>query len=327
MLKIVCSALMLSHCLSLHAQSLAISDTIPDITLNHLISYPQKTARLKDFNKHFLILDFWNIFCGSCIEAFPFLEKMEKQFSGKLQVLLVNYESEETVKKFFEKRKLAGYYTSSDPAVCSDSLLSGLFIHSFNPHYVWINDKGVVYAITGLQEMTEENIDAFIRGQPSVMAQKTDTRLPYDYEKPLFINGNGGSGESILYYSILSGYVDKLSHLSAVICDSSQGYFITVTDQDIRSLYALAYDKGEFDKGRGVQGVPRNLTVFEVTDTSKYYGTIHGRYAPENCYCYDLRVPKARDFNELKLLMQADLNRYFHLQAYFEKRKIPCWVL
>ncbi len=314
-------------CMFMNAQSsLNIGDTIPNIRLDHLISYPSRSAYLKDFNKHCLILDFWGTFCGTCVSAFPFMEKVEKEYSGKLQVLLVSNESDKDISRFFKLREQSGYPGCSAPAACNDSVLSRLFVHDGVPHYVWINEKGMVYAITGLLDLNEKNLEAFIKGEPSAMEQKTDVYLDYDYKKPLFVNGNGGQGESLLCQSVLSGYTDKMLTIGGVN-SGDMGYTATEINQNIPSLYQLAYDKGEYDGGRGEFGIPDCLTVLDVADTTPYCYLVNGRINKENLYCYNLNLSKKRPFNELKSMMKADLDRYFHMRVKMEKRKIPCWVL
>jgi thiol-disulfide isomerase/thioredoxin len=320
-------AVILLKCINLSGQSLAIGDKVPDVTLRHLISWQSETARLKDFNTHCLILDFWATYCGTCIDGFAKIEEMQNRFSGKLQVLLVSVEPEKVVRKFFTNRRLSGRTDTSLPNCTSDSILSRLFLHESVPHYVWIDDEGKVYAITGFEEITEQNLDAFVNGVPSRMRQKKDVALPFDTNKPFLINGNGGNGDGFLAHSILSKFVENLTAMVSVINSESSGHFIRLTNMDIRKMYQVAYDKGDEDGGRGLFGFPNSRTFMEMEDSMPYCAVISGQREKENCYCYELRVPQAHSFWELKTLMQEDLNRYFHLRAHVEKRKVPCWIL
>jgi thiol-disulfide isomerase/thioredoxin len=326
MKKILFAAFICSQCIYLSAQSLSIGDSVPNVSLDHIYSYPGEKAHLKDFNKGCLILEFWNRHCAPCINILPFMEKMGKRYPIKLQILLVNPDSEEEIDEFFSARKAAGLYGSSLPACCSDSLLSQMFFHKTDPHFVWINAKGKVYAITGWEEMTEQNIDAFVKGAPSVMALKTDNETEYDFLKPLFINNNGGNGEEFLAHSMLTSYVPGIPWINGIIGEK-KGSGIVMTNSDIRHLYQFAFDCGAYDDGRGRFSIPKYLTVMELTDTIPYCLSFDSARKPEHVYCYELRVAKPLDFQVLKSLMKEDLNRYFHLHAHMEKRKIPCWVL
>jgi thiol-disulfide isomerase/thioredoxin len=324
MKKILFAALLCSQCISLFAQALSIGDKVPDVNLDHIYSYPGGNARLKDFNKGCLILEFWNRYCTPCINSIPFMEKMEKRYSGKLQVVLVNPETENEVDTFFSARKAAGFSGCSLPACCRDTLLSQIFAHAYVPHFVWIDAKGKVYAIT--EGVTEENLDAFIKGAPSRMAQKIDYDVPYDLHKPLLVNGNGGKGDGFMAHSLLSKYIPGLIRASGIVGDK-KGEAIVMNDRDVRKLYEFAYDKGDYDEGRGKFGIPDYLTVLELSDTTPYCYVEPAPGEPENTFCYELRVPEPMDFQVLKSMMKEDLNRYFHLRAHMEKRKASCWIL
>jgi thiol-disulfide isomerase/thioredoxin len=315
------------HLNIVNAQSLAIGDHVPDVQLNHLLNYKSSTARLKDFNRKCLILDFWNTYCGTCVEAFPKMEKFQKLFAGKLQVLLVNTQTEEKVRNFFEKKRLTQGVVTSLSSYNNDKILSRLFLHAYEPHYAWIDPEGKVYAITGASEMNEYNLDAFIKGIPSVMRQKNDAEISYEYNKPFLVNGNGGDGSSFLYHSILSGYIDKLLPTLTVDCDKKYGYTIRFINLDILSLFQKVYDKGEYDGGLGKIGINNNQTILELPDSLVICKGYPSQDGGKNMYCYELIAPPVKDPAALKDLAKADLDRYFNIRAHIEKRKIPCWVL
>jgi thiol-disulfide isomerase/thioredoxin len=326
MKKVFLAAFLCGVYISLSAQSLSIGDTVPNVILNNLISYPAKTARLKDFNKHCLIIDFWEIHCAGCIDGIPFMEKMATRYPGKLQVLLAGPEPEKEVRAFFNERKLAGLNGLLLPACCEDSVLAGMFVHIYFPHYAWIDEHGRLYAMTGSDEVTEDNVDAFIKGAPSRMVQKRDHDIPYDLHRPLLVDGNGGRGDGFMAHSLLSKYISGLTRINGIIGDN-KGEAIVSNGNDIRGLYEFAYDPGNYDGGRGKFSIPKYLTVLEMADTMPYCLIDRGSSEPENEYCYELRVSEPMDFQVLKSMMKEDLNRYFHLRAHMEKRQASCWVL
>jgi thiol-disulfide isomerase/thioredoxin len=282
---------------------------------------------LKDFNKECLILDFWDTYCGYCVATLPKLEKFKKRFAGKLQFLLVNWQTEEKVRDFFDKKRETQGVTTSLPSYNDDTILSRLFIHAYEPHFAWINPNGKVYAITGGAELDEINLDAFIKGIPSVMTQKNDAEVSYDYNKPLLIAGNGGNGSTFLSHSILTGFIDKLHTSLTVFCDEKYGYQIRYLNVDIRSLYQHVYDKGEDDGGLGTFGINNNQTILELPDSLVLGDKYTGPNVAQNRYCYELITSRVKDAFSLKEIAKADLNRSFKIRAHFEKKKIPCWVI
>src|SRR5690606_25869757 len=75
---------------------LKVGDTIPKELWNmplQVVNHPEgkDTITLNDYrDKKLIILDFWATWCKSCIEGFPNLSRLQKEFPEQLDVLLVN---------------------------------------------------------------------------------------------------------------------------------------------------------------------------------------------------------------------------------------------
>ncbi len=112
-------------------QPLTIGDAIPDIVFGKMINYASPTAKLSDFAGKLVILDFWATWCSSCIHNFPVLDSLQKQFAGRLQILLVNAKNtgddEMKVLTFFEKRRMKNGGRYQLPSVLYDSTADRLF--------------------------------------------------------------------------------------------------------------------------------------------------------------------------------------------------------
>ncbi|HMG69352.1 MAG TPA: TlpA disulfide reductase family protein, partial [Chitinophagaceae bacterium] len=186
--------------------ALKIGDQIPIVILDNLINYSSKKVKLSDFdNKKLLIIDFWNTRCIACIEAFPKLMSLQKEFKEKLQILLVSDESISTVQAFLKKRHQLADLLMTLPIVCSDKILQKLFKHESCPHCVWIDELGVVKYITYSFDVGKKNITAVLNNEPVAMSLKDDyDEVPYDPVKPLFIKSYAGDGEQLLWYTALS---------------------------------------------------------------------------------------------------------------------------
>jgi hypothetical protein len=174
--------------------------------------------------------------------------------------------------------------------------------------------------------LTAKNIETFIEGKGSPIITKQEPDSSYNANK-LLIQNLALRDNDLAYYSVLTKYQPTLPYQGTVTCDDSNGYRICLSNQDILSIYQVAYDPGEDDGGRGLLGLPRFLTLFEVSDTSPYCSLKNGIEQTENEYCYEMRVPHAGSFRELKSIMQSDIKRYFHLNARMERRLTPCWVM
>jgi thiol-disulfide isomerase/thioredoxin len=112
---------------------------------------------LAQHKRKLIILDFWATWCSACISHFDFLDSLSRSNKGKLEIIQVNSisgtgDTESKILSFFKDRPL------STPCIYQDTILKAMFPHTLIPHYVWINRRGQVEAITGSLLVTAENI-------------------------------------------------------------------------------------------------------------------------------------------------------------------------
>lgn len=164
-----------------------IGESVPDFALKVLGN--EQGVKLSDYRGKSIILEFWSIVCGSCIKKIPFLDSVQHEFGDNLQILLVNIKYlNQSVEKIVEiiNRVSKQYQTKiSLPVVLAEVYDKSASIHDYFrsskvtvvPHFVWINKKGVLAAITGPNEVTRENIEFFIREDKIVLPIKDDEKL------------------------------------------------------------------------------------------------------------------------------------------------------
>ena len=150
-------------------QYLKIGDQMPDLEVSNIMNWKQKTARISDFKGKMVILDFWNSFCASCIAGFPKLDSLQRQFKGKLQVLLVNpsnnHETVRSMKIVIDRMNAWSDQPFTLPVVYRDSVISRNFEFYGVPYSVWIGPDGKIVAIPEKEELTAENIARVIAGE------------------------------------------------------------------------------------------------------------------------------------------------------------------
>src|SRR5690606_17847583 len=108
------------------------------------------------------------------------------------------------------------------------------------------------------------------------------------HKKPLFIDGNGGEGNSIKYRSLFSEPIPGLfQSISAVISDTinhtSRIYGINCR---ALTLYSIAYQK--------LQSFPKERIEYEIKDSEKralYVTTKDGQTSKNRLYNYELNTP------------------------------------
>jgi thiol-disulfide isomerase/thioredoxin len=305
---------------------LSVGDPVPDIHLNNIHNASVSEANLSDYNGKLLLLDFWATWCTPCIKSLGKLDSLQQQFGNDLVVLPVTYEPLSKVAPFWQKR---GWHL---PTVTSDTVLRHLFPHQAVPHQVWIRN-GHVLAITGGEYATAVNIRAALSGTGFQFRAKQEVQLEKD--KPLFINGNGGSGEQLLYQSALSTRLPANIGGTARRKDRILAYNIPLPD-----LYFESYS--EIFRFHDLH----NRLLLEVSDSLRQRllwekpSTLTGDYATdapfldwmdENQYCYSLFLPKEYPREVLNAIMREDLNRlfgqYLGIQGSLQRRKVDCLVL
>ncbi|MCE7044459.1 TlpA family protein disulfide reductase [Dyadobacter sp. CY312] len=302
-----------------------VGDQVPDVLIKRIENYKTSEAQISDFNGKLLVLDFWASWCGACISMLPRIDSLQRQFDDKIQILPVAYQSSEVINDFLDRyqKKRGGRIVL--PEVMSDTLLHALFPHTYLPHYVWISTEGKVLSITGMEEMTAENIQKVLDGQANTIRQKVDGKaIAYDTKKPLFINGNGGDGKNIVYHSVLSGYTDGLVNSGYTIMDDSIEVRIGFRNTTLQSMFQVAYsDNGYLGKNR---------VILNVNTPSKLTSTLTGQSYNDwrkqgNAFCYEVKMPPHRR-KEAHEIMKQDFARFFNqYKAGMQKRNTTCLVL
>ncbi|WP_176885029.1 TlpA family protein disulfide reductase [Dyadobacter soli] len=290
------------------AGALQIGDTLPEVTVSRVMNMNSSTVKLSDFKGKLLIIDFWATWCAPCVTMLPRIDSLQKQFEGKAYFLSVTSEPESKVTAFLDKYARRHGKRIQLPTVVGDTLLHKLFYHSSIPHYVWIDESGVVRAVTEMGEITAPKINAFL-AKNAVLTQKQDEqRTAYSAEKPFLAGSNGGDGARLIYHSVLSKYVPGIPGGFSWKIDSLSGRRITITNCARIWLYRIAYGKpgGWFHESN-----VRLVTRDSLKLSSQLYGERYLDWMRDgNGFCYEIIVPASfqQKTNEL---MQGQLRDFF----------------
>ncbi|HEV7330431.1 MAG TPA: TlpA disulfide reductase family protein [Flavisolibacter sp.] len=291
---------------------LTVGDTLPSGALNPKFQTP---------NAKLLILDFWATWCTACLKAFPRLDSLRRQYNGDLQVLLVNSLSTgdkgQKAAAYFKKWKARHGRTFPFPSLVEDTVLTQLFPFSTIPHYVWLDEKLRVLAITGSEELTAANITAALENRPLQVRTKADVRN-YDEARPLLVGGNGGGGEALRFHTLISGYIQGLPTGTRKQQTPDGRYTkLTYTNRSVLNLYRIAYGNS----------FPANRVVLEVPDTTRLTkSTDWGHWKYNNTFCYEILTPPLT-LEKALARMQSDLVSFFGYTAAVETRALDTWVL
>jgi thiol-disulfide isomerase/thioredoxin len=311
------------------AQTLKVGDTLPPELWSlplQVVNHPdgKETLTLGEYKDKLIILDFWATWCSPCIAMLPKQDSLQRQFKDQLQILPVTYQTAEEVSTFMEKYEKRKGIKNSLPKVVGDNALRAAFPHTYLPHYVWIDAGGIVKAITGHEEVKAERIAQLLANNGSDLSLKEDpTLVAYRKETPLYINGNGGNGENLLFYSLLGSYSPNLLAGYNIIRDSVSSR-VVAKNISLGLLLRIAFAEKGF--------LGQNRVILEVGRPDRFTTDLSGKAYVEwqkqqNAFCYEIVIPASRN-NELLKLMQEDMRKYFTSYAFeMKKREVACLVI
>jgi len=194
---------------------LEIGDEIPEELWEapfQVMNHPEgkETITLNEYRGKLLILDFWASWCAPCVRSLRALDSIQTSFKDELAVLPITQESLEVVEANSNIKALGL------PSIVNASILKSYFPHRIIPHLVWVGEDGIVKAITDHKTATRNNIEQFITGETLNFPVKVDL-LDFKPDKPLFVNGNGGNGDFLLYRSLISSPIPGLSSMGSMV--------------------------------------------------------------------------------------------------------------
>lgn len=306
-------------------KSLRVGDSMPDITFGRVLNYKFKTAKLSDFKGKLVILDFWSTTCTACIDNFPKMSSLQKVYTDKIQILLVNphktvYETEERVNTLIKKFENRTGFITNLPIPIFDTILNHYFPHKTMPHVVVINEKGIVIAVTWSRYLTADNINKILAGNYINIPVKDD--WIFEETKPFLVNGNGSSDPSFIYRSLITGYKKDYSGPLGGNFKLNNGriHHFFKYNSSLIDMITVAY-REEFDK------LPTNRWIFDVNNESHYKRGEGGRDTT-NMYCYDIVIPTVFSKPNIEFsYLREDLKRSFNITVRRETRDTETWVV
>lgn len=294
------------------AQGLQVGDPIINVELQHILNYATDNARLTDFiGDKALLIDFWFTACSSCIESFPKLDSLQKEFKDDLNILLVTFETEEKTLHTFNTINRIKHVKL--PSVVADTLMHLIFPHTSAPHEIWVDKNGKIKAITDHTSINRNNIRSLIAGEELNLPLKKDN-MEYTMFDPLikYIDP-----QKMYKYNIISSHEPGLPASDGIYIQPDNGFLRAKgSNVHFHNLYIMAYN--QWGKSFNHNRLIIDKSVLErLGQTKDPY---------QNAFCYDSWW---RDTTRAKACqeMQADLDGFFNLKSYSEKRTVPCLVL
>lgn len=300
---------------SANSQAIALGEQMPDSSFSRLFNSRDSALQLSRIGKKLIILDFWDFSCASCIQAFPKIDQLQKQFDKDVQFILVNKQSPAQTREFLAKRKRLKI--PDVPFICGDSLLKTWFPHQGKPFHVWLDsERRALFFLDGFNT-TSERIDSFLTGYQIQPRLKTKDRN--------YITSLAGPAlqKNALYQSLLTRCIEGFTLRSPY--SNNEFAQLSANCWSLREILTMAFNEGglyHYDRpGRMILSVEDSILHDRPKDNNLF-----DQWRYNHSYNYMLFLPE-RLKEQRYLFMQADICRYFGLKALKEKRKVPGLLL
>lgn len=92
------------------AQKPKVGELAPEIVLEKIVSPPSAAIpTLASLRGKVVVLEFWGVWCGHCVENIPHLNKLADKFGPRgVEFLSISNDREKVVREFLEKTKMSG---------------------------------------------------------------------------------------------------------------------------------------------------------------------------------------------------------------------------
>lgn len=346
---------------------LYIGDKVPmdSVLFNGIKNYIKPNAKLSDFKGRFIILDFWDRYCTSCIAAFPKMVKLQEQFKDDIQILLVTSDTQDKLTNLFARSAIVR--ETNLPMIIGDTILSErMFPHRAVPYHVWLDRDGKVIATTWGQETNSENLKTLIAGKPLDLFMRNDIDESNDVSQEiknqrlsLLKIGRGLYLPHLEYYSPIPTRKQVNSSATQRMATNvrGEGAFVQVKSYPYYSLFmdflpggviwrdiiftdSIGNGKGfrifnsQLDNLYKIAYLNTGTNVAKIIAEGKAKLLYEGitdtanalRQFVRNSFCYESNLPEY-NLESAKKLLQQDLTRFFGMKGLVEDKEIRCLVL
>lgn len=312
-----------------------IGDALPEIRVPAFSNSILSEIDFSKFKGKILILDFWAINCTACVESWPKLLKLQREFKDQMQIVLINrWDTDDKILPFVKKQERIHDYKMTIPITAADKRFDVMFPHGSVPHVVFIDQSGIVKYIAQGGYLNRETIQNMIAHKEMEILEKKDRRDvelgKFNRYKPLYINGNlpnKETGSDIMMSVILAPYSGSIwgtnfGNLIAAGKPELGGSFGFVGNQALKQHFQFLYGRGTSSRGY----VQNCRVVFRNVDSTRLLRNPNGVFKPENCYTLQLTSNQDIPVELVKAKMIKYLEDYFGLKTGWEKQVKKCLV-
>ena len=308
---------------------LQVGDKVPDINFAKNFNPAFITNRIGDLSGNVVILDFFNSGCLACLKGVPVMDSLQQKFNGRVQIIMITNNNDTQVKKFFNRLpKLPSF-----PIIINDSnFYNYLFPHEGDPLHIWIDQDGIIKAITDHHNTTVSNIQKLL-DQDTLKVFRRPVNAGFEINKTLLeidksILKNQADDYS-LFFKPLNEYFDF--NRLRIYRDSLTGVEngLTAVNIPLYSLYSLAYSKDLFSFPVNTRNLITNnkieIKVGNILDLKdNTVDSLYDEWRARNLASYELKVNSNNNFYRQ---LQNDLERFTPFTATIKIENKQCLIL
>lgn len=156
------------------ADTVRIGDPVPPLMLREVLqSSSGEPIALAGLKGKVVVLEFWGIACSPCIKKLNLFNSLCAKFRNQpVEFIGVTRDKKQIVERFLQKKTL-----NFPIGIDTDSTFYKAFgVHSI-PHTVIIDANGIVVANAFPDDITEQNLQKILRGEPSSITQRDGPTL------------------------------------------------------------------------------------------------------------------------------------------------------
>ena len=298
------------------SDSLRVGGHLPvGIEFLTVLNNKEEPIRLDDYRDKYLILQFWAPTCSASIGSLPKTEQLNEQFGDKLEIIPVTVFSEAQIRETLEAFPTLGALDL--PLAVEAKGAYQYFPHSVIPHFVVLSPEGEVLAITGLEDMTEKNLNLLVNENQVAFRPKSDAEVALDPASRLISGNPQLSNKNIWFQSAFTGYIPEVS--GSLIQNYDEFSHIRIVNMTLIYHYRLAYSERSLTDYFGKNRIETiGFDPFELEPDG--VGLDYNDWKAEggHVFGYELIVPNHLNPYEL---MREDLKRFLpYIEAKVETK-------
>lgn len=280
------------------------------------------TGKLIDLHKlkqKVVILDFFDTYCGTCIQSMPKLQKLQNKLKDKVQIITVGWQDRITLEKFYASNQFLQENNVNLPVIYSDSYLKERFPHQSVPHVVFLY-QGKVQAITAGDVITEENIlSLYQKGS-------IDLHLKDDFGKGNLM----GIDKNSIHFK---GTVSLSGYQNGVPFESFRRGQDSITNLQKTSFYNVSVYSAVISTWAKIEKanyIPRpERLLLKVKDPNRYddIANVGSSWYAEHAISYErLDAIQRTDSAQARIVLD-DLHSFLGIRTYKMMQKMDCLIL